>query len=187
MTMIKCSECGKQISDKVKNCPHCGASNKISNNKKSKKQNKYVKIITILIILCIAIIVLFVGYYNSDEIGKDKNGNIVKAQDLIGTWKLLNENIENVNKKMTIKEVIKYDSCAGVSCPERYYKVDNRLYIVNRYYNNYNLEFLCLILEDKNTLRQVSCDVLKGYPDVIGQKISESMTDYAITYKKVTN
>ncbi len=185
MTMIKCSECGKEISAKAKKCPHCGASNKIS---KSRKQNKYIKIIiTILIILCITIIALFVGYYNSDEIGKDRNGNIVKAQDLIGTWKLLNENIENVDKKMTIKEVIKYDSCAGVSCPERYYKVDNRLYIVNSYYNNYNLEFLCLILEDKNTLRQVSCDVLKGYPDVIGREISESMTDYAITYKKVTN
>ena len=131
MTMIKCSECGKEISSSAKVCPNCGASNKIS---KSRKQNKYIKIIiTILIILCITIIALFVGYYNSDEIGKDRNGNIVKAQDLIGTWKLLNENIENVDKKMTIKEVIKYDSCAGVSCPKHYYKVDSTHGIFYRY------------------------------------------------------
>lgn len=175
MALIKCSE--------------CGTSNKISNNKKSKKQNKYIKIIiTILIILCIAIIALFVGYYNSDEIGKDRNDKIIKAQDLIGTWQLLNENIENVDKKMTIKEVEKYGNCLGAGiCPQLYYKVDNRLYIANRYYINSNLEFLCLILEDKNTLRQVSCDVLKDYTGVIGEEISPSMTDYAITYKKVTN
>ena len=101
MTMIKCSECGKEISSKTKRCPHCGASNKIS---KSRKQNKYIKIIiNILIILCITIIALFVGYYNSDEIGKDRNGNIVKAQDLIGTWKLLNENIENISNKACLE------------------------------------------------------------------------------------
>ena len=26
MAMIKCSECGKQMSDKAKTCPHCGNS-----------------------------------------------------------------------------------------------------------------------------------------------------------------
>lgn len=25
MTMIKCEECGKEISDRAVNCPHCGA------------------------------------------------------------------------------------------------------------------------------------------------------------------
>ena len=29
MALIKCSECGKEISDKAKVCPHCGAENDI--------------------------------------------------------------------------------------------------------------------------------------------------------------
>lgn len=29
MAMIKCSECGKQMSDKAKNCPHCGCENNV--------------------------------------------------------------------------------------------------------------------------------------------------------------
>ncbi len=28
MALIKCSECGKQVSDLAETCPHCGASNK---------------------------------------------------------------------------------------------------------------------------------------------------------------
>ena len=34
MALIKCSECGKQISDKAKKCPHCGANNKIQSRRK---------------------------------------------------------------------------------------------------------------------------------------------------------
>lgn len=29
MALIKCEECGKEISDKSKKCPNCGAPNKI--------------------------------------------------------------------------------------------------------------------------------------------------------------
>lgn len=25
MALMKCDECGKKVSDKAKNCPHCGA------------------------------------------------------------------------------------------------------------------------------------------------------------------
>lgn len=35
MALIKCKECGKEISDKAKVCPHCG--NPITTNKKKKK------------------------------------------------------------------------------------------------------------------------------------------------------
>ena len=44
MTLIKCEECGKEISDKAKFCPHCGKTNK--------KGNLFLKIIGILFVLC---------------------------------------------------------------------------------------------------------------------------------------
>lgn len=42
MALIKCSECGKQISDKAKQCIHCGAPIEIENeiNKDVKENNK---------------------------------------------------------------------------------------------------------------------------------------------------
>lgn len=33
MAMIKCPECGQEISDKAKKCIHCGADIKLLNNK----------------------------------------------------------------------------------------------------------------------------------------------------------
>ena len=30
MALIKCNECGKEISDKAKVCPHCGFENRIT-------------------------------------------------------------------------------------------------------------------------------------------------------------
>ena len=30
MAMIKCEECGKEMSDKAMNCPHCGAATAIA-------------------------------------------------------------------------------------------------------------------------------------------------------------
>lgn len=68
MSMIKCSECGKEISDKAKVCIHCGnplenveQDNSIREKKvKEKKTNKTNKILAIILILLINLI-LFAG------------------------------------------------------------------------------------------------------------------------------
>ena len=36
MALIKCYECGKEISDKAPSCPHCGAPQLVSKNKEVK-------------------------------------------------------------------------------------------------------------------------------------------------------
>ena len=51
MALIKCPECGKEISNKAKNCPNCGYSNKKSGNVYK------VAIITIVVIVIIAMAV----------------------------------------------------------------------------------------------------------------------------------
>lgn len=53
MALIKCPECGKEISDTVKNCPNCGYKMKKKSEKKSKKN--------LMIILFVILVVLIVG------------------------------------------------------------------------------------------------------------------------------
>lgn len=57
MALIKCPECGKQMSDMASSCPHCGYTKNINHNssKKSKPKNskskfsiKYLVIIVVL-------------------------------------------------------------------------------------------------------------------------------------------
>lgn len=77
MALIKCPECGKNISDKAESCPHCGyslekkssttkiISNDTLNNLKSKWNNKY---------LLILVIVLIGGYFLFFNNSKENTG-----------------------------------------------------------------------------------------------------------------
>ncbi len=55
MALIKCSECGKEISDKSKKCIHCG--NKIKKNKKKINENLLIILIVAGILLALGIII----------------------------------------------------------------------------------------------------------------------------------
>ena len=52
MALIKCSECGKEISDKAKKCPHCGF--KI-NDRTDKNNNVFYKKINIILYIVIVL------------------------------------------------------------------------------------------------------------------------------------
>ena len=54
MALIKCSECGKEMSDKATTCPHCGARDKTGNA-------KAIRIILGIIILIISLYFLLSG------------------------------------------------------------------------------------------------------------------------------
>jgi RNA polymerase subunit RPABC4/transcription elongation factor Spt4 len=57
MSLIKCQECGNEISDKAKTCPHCGY--------KVKKYNKKnIVIISSLSVMVIAIIIIIYFFQN---------------------------------------------------------------------------------------------------------------------------
>ena len=63
MALVKCKECGKEISDTIKKCPHCGYKEK----KKISKKN----LITIVIAAVVAVIVI-IGLVIGLNIGKAK-------------------------------------------------------------------------------------------------------------------
>lgn len=54
MALIKCSECGKEMSDKATTCPHCGARHETGNA-------KVIRIILGIIILIISLYFLLSG------------------------------------------------------------------------------------------------------------------------------
>lgn len=57
MSLIKCPECGKEVSDKASACPNCGY--RISHLEKSSTLKKYAKICIICLLVVVAIIVLY--------------------------------------------------------------------------------------------------------------------------------
>lgn len=95
MALIKCKECGKEMSDTVKKCPHCGYVNKELKKEKNfiQKNKKLIIIIGIIIVVCIA---GFVAY------------NIKAEQDRIQAE--IQANTLNDDEKMVAKIVKKYQS-----------------------------------------------------------------------------
>ena len=101
MALIKCSECGKQISDKAKKCPHCGNVNsaivcpecgEIINEKNtkicpncgvqikkkndiSKKKNIFLIVILIILVILVILVAFFILFSNSSSTASNIVGN----------------------------------------------------------------------------------------------------------------
>lgn len=69
MALVKCSECGKEISDTIKKCPNCGYKNKKKLNKKK------------FVIICIISLVLLIG--SCVSIIMIKNNNTKQQENLV--------------------------------------------------------------------------------------------------------
>jgi len=97
MALIKCSECGKEISDKAKQCPNCGIDfvkekNKETNKKikqEIKKKIPFVKKIVIIVISIIAF--LFVLEFAIDFVGDIYLG--MKYQEIYTETKMNGEEL----------------------------------------------------------------------------------------------
>lgn len=77
MALIKCKECGEQVSDKAASCPKCGA----PNSKKSKGPSGCMMVF--FIIIGVLILLVFIGNVsNKDEITTkaEKNNQVVTEQ-----------------------------------------------------------------------------------------------------------
>ena len=56
MALMKCPECGKEMSSTALSCPHCGAPNKQEQVKEeSKKSNQLISTIGGILMLCVAL------------------------------------------------------------------------------------------------------------------------------------
>ena len=82
MALIKCPECGKQISDTVRVCPKCGYKRKRESKINKKK----------LIIICsVLLLVLVVGLFWKETTDKDCHKQLVKVGKEIYWQSLLSE------------------------------------------------------------------------------------------------
>lgn len=80
MALIKCKECGKEISSEAKVCPNCGYENKkTTSNKQSSNQIKTGSIVSL--IACSIIIILILGFIIMGLTGSDNNSN--QSEDVI--------------------------------------------------------------------------------------------------------
>ena len=63
MALIKCKECGKEISDQATNCPNCGCPINDDTITKEVKASKKVAIFIIVILVIVCIIGFIFGYF----------------------------------------------------------------------------------------------------------------------------
>ena len=81
MALIKCPECGKQMSDMAGSCPHCGYTKKVNQNssKKSKPNNSKgkfnIKYLIIIVVLLVGGYMLYSKPSQSGDIQPNTNGN----------------------------------------------------------------------------------------------------------------
>ena len=78
MALIKCPECGKEISNKAKKCPNCAYS--LKKHKLNFKEHKKVIIISLLIF--ILIIGVLIGFYIHSKKEYSKKVNLLSIQML---------------------------------------------------------------------------------------------------------
>ena len=112
MTLIKCKECGKEISNTVKKCPYCGYKNK----EQKKEKNfimKHIKIILVIIVIIIVGIIGFIAY--NKKVEQDKIQAEIEANMLTDDEKMIATIIKKYQKalknpeSMVIFEIRKYD------------------------------------------------------------------------------
>lgn len=98
MTLIKCNECGKEISDKSKTCIHCGCPIK---NKKQTCNKKYFKYIFVGIAIIILILIIFSTIFKQDYI-EQENASFVGVYEYSPT---------NYYKDMKVLELYSTNEC----------------------------------------------------------------------------
>lgn len=61
MALVKCKECGKEISSQARKCPHCGKSDRV--DKVKIKSKKIFKLIMLSISIIVSFIILCIGMF----------------------------------------------------------------------------------------------------------------------------
>ena len=170
MALIKCWECGKDISDTAKKCPNCGA--KIAN--KGKKKKKWLIIGSIVIILVGILLILILT--------KENNAN---GKDFIGTWEYVNstyepyEEIEKERLNLNITaDHLNVDFAFGNGVFFTYDK--QMLKTMDADFN-----YACFTLND-NELKQDKCSTeIVKFVSKMHSDLGKEIGMYSIIYKKV--
>lgn len=199
MALIKCSECGKEISDKAKMCVNCGA--------KTKNNNRIILSLIIgVAILLVAVLVYFLMFNNNEnKMSKESEKNFVGTWELQNTDKLYNYNENDNLYTIVLDQKLTFDSNSvsaylPTSCEsgitKRCDKSIPSIYLTNKD-NEIAINFvrtdgeavlLCFTLQEENILKQRTCKGVsddEGYMDAYLNNTGGLGQDLEISYKKV--
>lgn len=158
--LIKCKECGKEISDKAKKCPNCGYKFKKTKNKKLIAS---ISIILLIVVIIVTIICTLIINHNK-EIAKQKEKEYNE---------LLTTTVSETYLNGLIAELCCYD--IGKVWYNSIFEVDD--YTYNKYtkYNGYSFshfnDFSTSISNYKSQNKE-TLDKLKDYKTKISEKIN---------------
>lgn len=141
MALIKCSECGKEISDKAKKCPHCWTKYKSENE--NDRKGFPTGLMFILIVIFVVAIFLMMNY-NKKDYNNSTPTNPGNTNEIIE-----NENeIKTKNEFDNIKKSKNYSIVVVISNNCHYCEIFNPIledviqeYNVNIYYLNIDSNF----------------------------------------------
>ncbi len=130
MALIKCPECGAEISEKAYKCPHCGRENQVllnvKENEKRQQQKRIIGIIIIVVVLAalvISALILFEknGHKSNDHLyglkwGTDIESAYKKIQKVYSKSELVEE-FEIVREDRGVFGVVKdFEGRKDISC-----------------------------------------------------------------------
>ena len=100
MALIKCEECGKEISEEARTCPNCGVK-----TAKTKKQNKTISKVVIMVLIIVTLIAI-IGINTNNAKKKDLMYQCsIEAINILESYKE-----KRIDAKQAVKELksIKY-------------------------------------------------------------------------------
>lgn len=118
MAIIKCPECGQQMSDNAKICPHCGYQYKKEKQKVRRKQiyksKPFIAFVVILLGIAITVsVIVFQDYQRKAEnerlrFERELNESIKDSQYPWRQWQ--NFDLNSLTDKETAKRMLKYST-----------------------------------------------------------------------------
>lgn len=118
MALIYCPECGKELSDTLKKCPHCGM--KIKNKKEKKVDKKKRGIIIAIIVAVIILVGASAIIYNVLSLSQEEKKQVEEVNNRI--VQILDIDIENSNKNQLESKIEECDT-AIEECEKTDWKV----------------------------------------------------------------
>lgn len=172
MALVKCPECGKEISDTIKKCPNCGYKNKKKLNKKK------------FVIICIISLVLLIGGCLS--IITIKNNNTKQQEKLVQEYDSL---IVETGAKIYVNGVLAQYYSGGIAdawydCIKSKYCSDFNTSIKN--YMSQNEKGLTTLKDNKTEIEN-NMQKLKSVPTNDYQDAYEKIVEFYGYYSKLVD
>lgn len=177
MALTKCPECGQEISDTAKSCPHCGYKIKKVTNLKQFDKKKIM--MPIILVVLVSIIVIFFSVFSGDKVIRNarwgESLNSIAKREQSNTAE---SNLSVTDKKIYVSQVSMYGQGGG----KLWYKFDEHSKL-----NEILVRFDCYKDDDFSSLAQ---ELEKGYGTPVTTKdryISWSKKGTFITLERDTS